>query len=149
MRQMDLLTTAQAARVAGIDPRNAGVMVPQLARTLDGDTTDPRIVRVRWPAGTVLAMAVVRALDPHGTNTRRWAAGARGVSEAQERGLCPAYLVTAGGTDYGIVLDADGAERAAVELAGHVAAEGRVARIVRVTPIVEDLCDVLELRALA
>jgi hypothetical protein len=146
---MDLLTTVQAARVAGIDPRNAGVMVPQLARVVDGGTADPRIVRVRWSAGTVLAMAVVRTLDPHATNAQRWAAGARGVGEAHARGLCPAYLVTAGGCDYGIVLDADGAEAAAIELSRRVAAGGGVARIVRVMPIVEDLCDVLELRALA
>jgi hypothetical protein len=151
---MELLTTVQAARVVGIDPRNAGVMIPRLAGALDARAANrhapnDRVVRVRWSPGVVLAMAVIRALDPHGINPERWADGAGHVGDAHERGLCPTYLVTAGGTDYGVVLDADDAERTAVAVASRFARERRAARIVRVAPIVEDLCDVLDFRALA
>jgi hypothetical protein len=146
---MDMLTTLQAAQVVGIDPRNAGVMVGRLARALDGPSSNEHVVRVRWSPGAVVAMAVLRSLDPHVMNPERWAAGAAHVGDAHERGLCPTYLVTAGGPDYGVVLDAEGAERATVRVVTRLAESGRVARVVRVTPIIEHLCDVLELRALA
>jgi hypothetical protein len=146
---MEMLTTAQAAQVAGIDVRNANVMVPRLARALGDLTTNERVVRVRWPAGTVIAIAVLRALDPHGVNPSRWAPGARAVADAHERGLLPAFLVTRGGTDYRVALDADGVERATAGVVAEMSATGGIVRVVRVAPIVEDLCDVLELRALA
>jgi hypothetical protein len=151
---MQMLTTAQAARVVGIDPRNAGVMIPRLACALDARAAtqhpaNDRVVRVRWSPGAVVAMAVIRALDPHGISPERWADGAGHVGDAHERGLCPAYLVTAGGSDYGVVLDAEEADRAAVGVASRFAAERCVARVVPVAPIVEDLCDVLDFRALA
>ena len=140
------LSTAQAARVAGIDAHNAWVMVPRLARALAPRDDAPRIT---WTAGEVVAMAVMRALDPHAVHPERWAAGAARVGDAHERGLCPAYLVTAGASDYAILLDDDGAERAAVDILAGMAASGAVVRLVPITPIVEYLCDVLELRALA
>jgi hypothetical protein len=140
------LSTAQAARVAGIDAHNAWVMVPRLARAISSRDAVPRIT---WSAGEVVAMAVVRALDPHAVHPERWAAGAVRVGEAHERGLCPAYLVTAGASDYAILLDDDGAERAAIEVLARLAASDCVVRVVPITPIVEYLCDVLELRALA
>ena len=140
------LSTAQAARVVGIDAHNAWVMVPRLARALSPREHAPRIT---WSAGEVVAMAAVRALDPHAVHPERWAAGAARVGDAHERGLCPVYLVTAGALDYAILLDDDAAERAAVELSRRMAASGAVVRLVPITPIVEYLCDVLELRALA
>jgi hypothetical protein len=146
---VDALTTAQAAIVAGIDVHNAAAMVPRLARTVrkghdaavDGDQ--------EWSAGEVVAIAVVRALDPHCTNPETWAAGAGQVGAAHERGLCPVYLVTAGGPDYCVVLDGDAADRTAVRAVGELVARGQCARVVPVTPIVEHLCDVLEVRATA
>jgi hypothetical protein len=146
---MEMLTTAQAAQVAGIDVRNANVMVPRLARALGEPASDERIVRVRWSAGTVIAIAVLRTLDPHSLNPMRWAPGAGAVGDAHARGLLPAFLVTAGGTDYRVALDGDGVERATAGVVARMASTGGIVRVVRVAPIVEDLCDVLELRALA
>ena len=143
MFDVQKLSTAQAARVAGIDAHNAWVMVPRLARTLAPHDDAPRI---RWTAGEVVAMAVMRTLDPHAVHPERWAAGAARVGDAHERGLCPAYLVTAGASDYAILLDDDGAECAAVGILARMAASGAVVRLVPITPIVEYLCDVLELR---
>ena len=91
-------------------------------------------------------MAVIRALDPHAVHPERWAVGAARVGDAHERGLCPTYLVTAGASDYAILLDDDGAERAAVDILAGMAASGAVVRLVPITPIVEYLCDVLDLR---
>ena len=80
---------------------------------------------------------------PSAGRRARWCAG-----DAHERGLCPVYLVTAGALDYAILLHDDAVERAAVELSRRMAASGAVVRLVPITPIVEYLCDVLELRAL-
>jgi hypothetical protein len=143
---VDVLTTAQAARVAGIDERNAPAMVPRLVGTLAHRHVENRD---EWSAGEVLAIAVVRALDPHGTNPGQWAEGATRVGAAHERGLCPAYLVTAGGADFGIVLDDEAGERTTVELLGKLVRRRGLARVVPIAPIVEHLCDVLELRASA
>jgi hypothetical protein len=57
--------------------------------------------------------------------------------------------VSAGGADYGIVLDDDGADLAAARLVLRMAVDGRVGRVVPVASIIEHLCDVLELRASA
>ena len=146
---VDVLTTAQAARVAGIDERNAPAMVPRLIGALTNDAVDDPVGREVWSAGEVIAIAVVRALDPHGAHPEPWATGAARVGAAHERGLCPAYFVTAGGADYSIVLDDEGADIAAARLVTRLAAEGRVARVVPIAPIIEHLCDVLELRASA
>jgi hypothetical protein len=107
------------------------------------------VVRVRWSAATVIAIAVLRALDPHGVNPRRWAPGARAVADAHERGLLPAFLVTRGGEDYRVALDGEGVERATAGVVAEMSAIGGIVRVVRVAPIVEDLSDVLEVRALA
>jgi hypothetical protein len=88
---------------------------------------------------------VVRALDPHCTNPDRWAVGARAVGDAHERGLCPAYLITSGGTAFGVVLDAPGAERVASRVLVELAGSGGVVRAVPIAPIVERLSDVLDL----
>jgi hypothetical protein len=146
---VDVLTTAQAARVAGIDERNASVMVPRLAAALGNAAAPPAVGRDLWSAGEVIAIAIVRALDPHGAHPEQWVEGAARVGAAHERGLCPAYFVSAGGTDFGIVLDDDGADLAAARLVLRMAAEGRVGRVVPVASIIEHLCDVLELRASA
>jgi hypothetical protein len=145
---VDVLTTTQAARVAGIDECNARVLVPRLVAALD--SAAPGVEdRELWSAGEVIAIAVVRALDPHGVHVERWADGATGVADAHGRGLCPAYLVTAGGAAFAILLDDDGADVAAARLLMRLAGSGRAARVVAVTPIVELLCDVLGLRASA
>jgi hypothetical protein len=150
---VDVLTTAQAARVAGIDERNAPVMIPRLVAALDDPAAAPPVDRPVdreiWSAGEVIAIAVVRALDPHGTHPEQWAAGAARVGEAHGRGLCPAYFVTAGDGEYRIVLDDDGADLTVARLVTRLAAGGRVARVVPVAPIIEHLCDVLGLRASA
>ena len=143
---VQMLSTAQAARVAGIDAHNAWVMVPRLAHALAPRDDAPRIT---WAPGEVVAMAVMRALDPHAVHPERWATVAARVGDAHERGLCPTYLVTTGASDYAILLDDDGAERAAVEVLARMATSGAVVRLVPITPIVEFLCDVLEFRALA
>ena len=150
---VDVLTTAQAARVAGIDERNAPAMIPRLVAALEDPATAPPVGRPGdrdvWSAGEVIAIAVVRALDPHGAHPEQWAAGAARVGEVHARGLCPAYFVTAGDGDYRIVLDDDGADLTVARLVTRMAAGGRVARVVPVAPIIEHLCDVLELRASA
>jgi hypothetical protein len=145
---VDVLTTAQAGRVAGIDERNAHVMVPRLVGVLDGAATHNED-RELWSAGEVIAIAVVRALDPHGVHAELWAEGATRVGDAHSRGLCPAYLVTAGGAAFGILFDDEGADVAAARLLMRLAGAGRVVRVVAVAPIVELLCDVLGLRASA
>jgi hypothetical protein len=144
---VDVLTTAQAARVAGIDERNASAMVPRLVGALEGASAPPPVGRDMWSAGEVIAIAIVRALDPHGARPEQWAEGAARVGAAHERGLCPAYFVSAGGSDYGIVLDDDGADITTARLVFRMAVDGRVGRIVPVAAIIEHLCDVLELRA--
>jgi hypothetical protein len=63
--------------------------------------------------------------------------------------LCPAYLVTAGDDEFGVLLDHEGVERAVAELVGALARTGVAVRVVAISPIVEDLCDVLDRRALA
>ena len=113
---VDVLTTAQAARVAGIDERNAPAMVPRLVGALTNDAVADPVGREVWSAGEVIAIAVVRALDPHGAHPEQWATGAARVGAAHERGLCPAYFVTAGGADYSIVLDDEGADIAAARV---------------------------------
>jgi hypothetical protein len=143
---MKRLSTSQAAQVVGIDPGNAHAMLPELARCVGPGEATAGGARRTWTAGEVLAMAIVRALDPHGVNPDRWAPGARHVRDAHERGLLPAYLVTAGGEDVAIVLDGDGAERATAEIAVRVCSGGPAARVVPVAPIIEHLCDVLDLR---
>ncbi len=149
MVSVDVLTTAQAARVAGIDEHNASVMVPRLVGALEDAAAPPPFGRDAWSAGEVIAIAIVRALDPHGAHPEQWAEGAARVGAAHERGLCPAYFVSAGGTDYGIVLDDDGADLAATRLVLRMAVNGRVGRVVPVAAIIEHLCDVLEWRASA
>lgn len=148
MVSVDVLTTAQAARVAGIDERNASVMVPRLVGALEGAAAPP-VGRDVWSAGEVIAIAIVRALDPHGAHPEQWAEGAARVGAAHERGLCPAYFISAGGTAYGIVLDDEGADLAAARLVLRMAVDGRVGRVVPIAGIIEHLCDVLELRASA
>ena len=139
------MTLAQAARVAGVDPRVAPALLPRLAAALDGGSAGAS--GREWSAGAVIAMAVVRALDPHCVNPDRWAAGARAVGDAHERGLCPAYLVTAGGPTFGVLLDDVGAEHAAARVITELAAGGRAVRALPVAPIVEHLSDVLEIAA--
>ena len=82
---MDVLTTAQAARVAGIDERNASVMVPRLVGALEDASAPPALGRDLWSAGEVIAVAVLRALDPHGAHPEQWAEGATRVVSAGGR----------------------------------------------------------------
>jgi hypothetical protein len=146
---VQVVTTAQAARVAGIDQRHASAVFARLAHVLDLPEARRDGPIEEWSTGSVVAMVVVRALDPHGINPERWAAGAASVGAVQARGLCPAYLVTAGGDEYGILFDGEDAERAAVTVIARVTADGSMARVVPIAPIVEHLCDVVERRASA
>ncbi|MET1000322.1 MAG: hypothetical protein ABWZ15_00800 [Acidimicrobiia bacterium] len=139
---MDLLTDAQAAEVVGVDARVAPVHLANLS-----DALGRRPTRDRWASETVVAMAAIRELDPRGGHPERWADGARTAGDAHGRGLAPAYLVTAGGDDFGVVLDSDHVERDAARAAMHLAEVGRAVRVVRLRPIIEHLCDVLELPA--
>jgi hypothetical protein len=153
MRRLSIL---QAARVVGIDPSNARAMLPRLTRTLNselggqsdlgGPARDDVGTRRSWSPGEVVAMAVMRALDAHDVNPGRWATGAAHAGDAHERGLCPVYLVTAGGPEYAVVLDSDGAERAVIEFVRRLSAAGPAVRVVPLAPIVEHVCDVLDAR---
>jgi hypothetical protein len=146
---MQRLTTAQAARVVGLDPRNAAAMLGRFARAIGAVELDERPRARPWGAGEVVAISIVRALDPHAVKPERWGAGAARVADAHERGLCPAYLVTAGDDEFGVLLDHEGVERAVAELVRALAQHGVAVRVVAISPIVEDLCDVLDRRALA
>jgi hypothetical protein len=136
-----MLTEAQAAAVVGVDSTTASVHLAHLARALEVAPRD------RWPAATVVAMAAMRELDPRGSHPERWADGARTAGDAHARGLAPAYLVTRGRDDFAVVLDGTRVEQDAARATLHLADDGDPVRVVRLRPIIEHLCDVLDLPA--